>query len=1038
MLSAYSRFIPQILKLSTKHTKFLHHSSTMPKRGKKNGEEKQVEESAYVDSTPTGQKKDMSIQMLPKYNPFQVESAWDSWWENRGFYKPSMESKDTFMMVIPPPNVTGELHIGHALMCTIEDCLTRWNRMCGKNTLWLPGLDHAGIATQTVVERKLQKLSGVSRHDLGREKFVEEVWKWRESYGGKICNQIRKLGSSVDWSREAFTMDKKLSRAVIEAFVRMHKKGKIYRATRLVNWSCHLSTAIADCEVDKEDLPGRRMITVPGHEHKVEFGIMHKFGYKFVDSDEQLLIETTRPETMLGDAAVAVHPDDKRYQHLIGEYLQHPFVDRRLKIIADPILVDMEKGTGVVKITPAHDHNDFECGERHNLEQINILTEDGRINENGGKYAGMMRFDCRFQILKDLQELGQYHGKTDNPQALGFCSRSNDVIESVLRPQWWVDCTEMAKRSTDAVRNGELKITPKREEKVFFHFMDNIRPWCISRQLWWGHRIPAYIPVIDGQKPLDPDIGDNWIIAATAEEAMTIACEKYETEEGKITLEQDEDVLDTWFSSGLFPFAVLGWPEKSKDLDTFYPGTLLETGGDILFFWVCRMVMMSLELNDILPFKEVLLHPMVRTADGSKMSKTKGNVINPLFVIRGAKLNDLIEQLKSSNIDDRSIQKYEKAKIRDFPNGIPACGADALRFGLLCYMSQGRSINLNVNVVIGYRQHCNKIWQAANFSLPKFSGCFDPPLSLDLKSLTSNESSASFADRWILSRLCETEQIVNVAMIEYDFSRATSALYDFWLKDFCDVYLELVKPLFPRGSEPQTKNDSPQRIAARNTLYLAFDRGLKLLHPFMPFITEELYQRLPGRQKDDSIMVQSYPKGINEWRNIDVENDMKIARKIAHSLRSSTMSLGIGNTVIPSVLILCSSDSKSSTISPLCGEIATMSNCEQIILLQNANDPRLRDCLKTVVDAEIEVHIVLKGLVDFQAQLKKLAKQHSKIEGSIKSLKAKLDNPKYLEKVPVSVQEADREKYESRKEESIKLLESIQQLESLQLKSQNS
>eukprot|EP01083_Nonionella_stella_P024627 67898_1 len=985
------------------------------------------DESSFVDSTPVGQKKDMSVPMLDKYNPFQVEAAWDCWWEEKGFYKPSMDSdNEKFVMVIPPPNVTGALHIGHALTNTVEDCLTRWHRMCGKNVLWLPGMDHAGIATQSVVERRLLREKGLTRHDLGREKFLKEVWQWKEAYGGVIREQIRKMGSSVDWSREVFTMDEKLSRAVIEAFVRMHRSGKVYRATRLVNWSCHLHTAISDCEVDKEDLPGRRMLTVPGHGHKVEFGVMHKFGYKLVDSDEQILIETTRPETMLGDSGVAVHPKDPRYQHLIGKYLQHPFLDRKMIIVADDILVDMEKGTGVVKVTPAHDPNDFDCGQRHNLEQISILSIDGKINENGGKYAGMMRFDCRFQILKDLEALGQYHGKRDNPQALGFCSRSGDVIEPVLRPQWWVDCKEMAKRSADAVRNGDLQILPEKDKQTFFHFMDNIRPWCISRQLWWGHRIPAFLPVVKGQPPLDPDVGENWIIAKDKTEAMKMAVEKFGTEE--IELEQDPDVLDTWFSSGLFPFAVFGWPEENPDLKKFYPGELLETGRDILFFWVARMTMMSLELNDKLPFKTVFLHPMVRAADGSKMSKSKGNVVNPLHVISGASIDTLVELLKSSNLPEKEIKKYEKLKRKEYPNGFPACGADALRFSLLAYMSQGRSINLDVNRIIAYRQHCNKMWQATKFCMPKLSGDFVPPADLSSPALASEE--ASFADRWILSRLAIAESTVEKALTDYDFGVATNAIYDFWLKDLCDVYIELVKPLFPRGEDAETPSDPLPRKHARAVLYTALERGLRLLHPFMPFISEELWQRLPGRKEGESIVVAKYPTEVSAWRNEEVESEMKLAQKIAKTVRSAAMGLNIGNTTLPLLLIKCSDPKSASIVSNLCAEIGTMSSCA-VVEVVDGEDARLKECIHTVVDAQIGVYMQVKGLVDFSAQLTKLSKQHKKLESMVNGLKKKTSNEKYLAKTPARIQEQDKEKLIVRTQELEKLAESISEMESL-------
>lgn len=563
-------------------------------------------------------------------------------------------------MVIPPPNVTGSLHLGHALTTAIEDTITRWNRMKGKVSLWVPGTDHAGIATQSVVEKKLKKEQGISRHDLGREEFVRRVWEWKETYGNKITNQIRCLGASVDWSREAFTMDKNLSKAVVEAFVKFHEDGLIYRDTRLINWSCALQSAISEIEVDYIDLEGKTFLAVPNHKQKdkYEFGMITSFAYIVDGTGEEIVVATTRLETMLGDTAVAVHPKDPKYAHLHGKFVKHPFIDRKIPIICDDILVDMNFGTGAVKITPAHDPNDYMCGKRNDLEFIIVLTGDGKIASNGGNFAGLMRYDARIAIEEELKSLGLFRGKEVNKMRLGLCSRSGDIIEPMLTPQWYVDCTSMAARSVQAVRKGDLKIVPDMHEATWYRWLENIKDWCISRQLWWGHRIPAYFARISGECALDKNDAtnnDRWVVARSQTAALSIAASKLQVDESVIILEQDEDVLDTWFSSGLFPISVFGWPDNTVDLKALYPTSLLETGVDILFFWVARMVMMGLHLTDTLPFTTVYLHAMVRDKYGRKMSKSLGNVIDPLEVIHGCQLGDLIKKIEEGNLPAKEV-----------------------------------------------------------------------------------------------------------------------------------------------------------------------------------------------------------------------------------------------------------------------------------------------------------------------------------------------------------------------------------------------
>eukprot|EP00066_Takifugu_rubripes_P003644 XP_003966382.2 PREDICTED: valine--tRNA ligase [Takifugu rubripes] len=760
----------------------------------------------YDIPTPSGEKKDVVSPLPDSYSPQYVEAAWYPWWEKQGFFKPEFGRKSIgeqnprgiFMMCIPPPNVTGSLHLGHALTNAIQDTLTRWHRMRGETTLWNPGCDHAGIATQVVVEKKLMREKGTSRHDLGREKFIEEVWKWKNEKGDRIYHQLKKLGSSLDWDRACFTMDPKLSYAVQEAFIRMHDEGVIYRSKRLVNWSCSLNSAISDIEVDKNELSGRTLLPVPGYKEKVEFGVLVSFAYKVDGSDEEVVVATTRIETMLGDTAVAVHPSDSRYQHLKGKTVLHPFCDRKMPVVFDDF-VDMSFGTGAVKITPAHDHNDYEVGVRHNLAFINILDENGLLINVPPPfwYSGMKRFDARKAVLQALKDRDQFKEIKDNPMVVPVCSRSKDIVEPLMKPQWYVSCSDMGKQAADAVREGRLKIIPDHHLKTWFNWMDNIRDWCISRQLWWGHRIPAYfITVSDASvKPGEDMDGHYWVSGRTPEEAREKAAKRFNVSPDKIALRQDEDVLDTWFSSGIFPFSIFGWPNETEDLNVFYPGTLLETGHDILFFWVARMVMMGLKLTGKLPFKEVYLHAVVRDAHGRKMSKSLGNVIDPLDVITGIALEGLHAQLMDSNLDPLEVEKAKQGQKADYPNGIPECGTDALRFALCAYTSQGRDINLDVNRILGYRHFCNKLWNAVKFAMRTLGDQFVPA---DKAQLSGEES---VSDRWILSRLSTAVAQCDAAFRTYDFPAITTAIYNFWLYELCDVYLESVKPVFIKAKE---------------------------------------------------------------------------------------------------------------------------------------------------------------------------------------------------------------------------------------------
>uniref|UniRef100_A0AAQ4QS90 Valine--tRNA ligase n=1 Tax=Gasterosteus aculeatus aculeatus TaxID=481459 RepID=A0AAQ4QS90_GASAC len=923
---------------------------TQPSTEKKaKPEKKELGVITYSVPTAAGEKKDVISPLPDSYSPQYVEAAWYPWWEKKGFFKPEYGNpRGVFMMCIPPPNVTGSLHLGHALWLRHEiTCFlsTMIFKMRGETTLWNPGCDHAGIATQVVVEKKLMRERGMSRHDLGRENFIKEVWNWKNEKGDRIYHQLKKLGSSLDWDRACFTMDPKLSYAVQEAFIRMHDEGVIYRSKRLVNWSCTLNSAISDIEVDKKELTGRTLLPVPGYKEKVEFGVLVSFAYKVDGSDEEVIVATTRIETMLGDTAVAVHPDDSRYQHLKGKMVLHPFCDRKMPIVFDDF-VDVSFGTGAVKITPAHDHNDYEVGERHNLAFINILDENGLL------INGMKRFEARKTVLQALKDRGQFKEIKDNPMVVPVCSRSKDIVEPLLKPQWYVNCTDMGKQAADAVREGRLKIIPDHHLKTWFNWMDNIRDWCISRQLWWGHRIPAYfITVSDASvKPGEDVDGHYWVSGKSEEEAREKAAKRFNVSAERITLRQDEDVLDTWFSSGIFPFSIFGWPNETQDLNVFYPGTLLETGHDILFFWVARMVMMGLKLTGKLPFKEVYLHAVVRDAHGRKMSKSLGNVIDPLDVITGISLE--VEALKDYNLDPLEVEKAKQGQTSDYPNGIPECGTDALRFALCAYTGQGRDINLDVNRILGYRHFCNKLWNAVKFAMKTLGDNFVPS-----EKLCGDES---VSDRWILSRLSAAVGLCDAGFKAYDFPTITTAIYNFWLYELCDVYLESVKPVFAKSEEDSTS----QRLVCRQTLYTCLEVGLRLLSPVMPFVSEELYQRLPRRRPHSdppSICVTSYPDTEEFcWHSAEVDRDMEFVMTVIKTIRSLRADYNLTKT---------------------------RADCE----MTNGR-----------FDGT--------GLIDVEKEVAKLMTKKGELEKQMEKLRGKMGKSDYKEKVPVKVQEQDAEK----------------------------
>ncbi|KAJ9162760.1 hypothetical protein P3X46_022509 [Hevea brasiliensis] len=962
----------------------------------------------YVDpETPSGDKKRLSAQMAKQYNPTAVEKSWYTWWEKSGYFTADAKSsKPSFTIVLPPPNVTGALHIGHALAAAIEDMIIRWRRMSGYNTLWVPGVDHAGIATQVVVEKKLMRERHLTRHDIGREKFVSEVWKWKEDYGGAIMRQLRRLGASLDWSRECFTMDDKRSKAVIEEFVRLYKEGLIYRDIRLVNWDCTLRTAISDIEVDYTDIKEKTLLKVPGYDKPVEFGLLTLFAYPLEGDLGEIVVATTRLETMLGDTAIAIHPDDQRYSHLHGKFAIHPFNGRKLPIICDAVLVDPNFGTGAVKITPAHDPNDFEVGKRHNLEFINIFTDDGKINSNGGsEFTGMPRFKAREALKEALQKKGLYRGAKNNEMRLGCCSRTNDVVEPMIKPQWFVDCSSMAKQALDAAIDGEnskLEFFPKQYLAEWKRWLENIRDWCISRQLWWGHRIPAWYITLDDDELKELGVyNDHWVVARDEKEALAEASVKFPGK--KFEMSQDPDVLDTWFSSGLFPLSVLGWPDDTDDLKAFYPTSVLETGHDILFFWVARMVMLGIKLGGDVPFRKVYLHPMIRDAHGRKMSKSLGNVIDPLEVINGITLEGLHKRLEEGNLDQSELVIAKAGQKKDFPNGISECGADALRFALVSYTAQSDKINLDIQRVVGYRQWCNKLWNAVRFAMSKLEIDYAPPSTLLVETMP-------FSCKWILSALNKAISKTVSAMDSYEFSDAASTVYSWWQYQFCDVFIESIKPYFT-GDDPSFAS---AKNSAKDCLWVCLDNGLRLLHPFMPFITEELWQRLPSaleHTRKESIMISEYPSIVEAWTNERAEYEMDLVESTVKSIRSLRAEvLGNPRNERLPAFAFCQSDAVAEIIASHELEILTLATLSSIQVLLSGKDAPPAECAFENVNENLVVYLKVQGKVDAGGELEKIRNKMDDAQKQWDKLDKMVNAAGYKEKVPSHIQEENAEK----------------------------
>ncbi|KAF7542274.1 hypothetical protein G7Z17_g11717 [Cylindrodendrum hubeiense] len=1003
-------------------------SAPKPVKEKKVKEKKPEEEPIpeYVEDTPEGDKKRIRSFDDPHfkaYNPIAVESAWYSWWEKEGLFKPEFKPDGTvkdagsFVIVHPPPNVTGALHMGHALGDSLQDLMVRWNRMQGKTTLWVPGCDHAGISTQSVVENMLWRREGKTRHDLGRAKFVETVWDWKDVYHKRINKALTSMGGSFDWSREAFTMDANLSAAVTETWVKLHEEGTIYRANRLVNWCTKLNTALSNLEVVNKELTGRTLLEVPGYEKKVEFGVIVHFKYAVEGSDEMIEVATTRIETMLGDTGIAVHPKDERYTHLVGKTAIHPFIEgRKLPIIADEY-VDMEFGTGAVKLTPAHDPNDFTLGQKHKLEFINILTDDGLLNENAGPYKGQKRFDVRYTIQDDLKAKGLYVDKKDNAMKVPLCEKSKDIIEPIMKPQWWVRMKDLAAPALQVVKDGKIKIRPESAEKSYYRWLEDINDWCISRQLWWGHQCPVYFAKIEGGAGDIPE-EKLWFSGRTEQEAEIKA--KAALPGKTFTLERDEDVLDTWFSSGLWPFSTLGWPNKTHDLQNLYPTSVLETGWDILFFWIARMIMLGLKMTGEIPFKEVYCHSLVRDSEGRKMSKSLGNVVDPLDVISGIDLQILHDKLLQGNLHPSEVQKATKYQKTAFPDGIPQCGADALRFTMINATTGGADINLDVKIIHGYRKFCNKIFQATKYVLGSLPKDFVPAKSGVVRGKT-------LAERWILHKMNSATREINAALEGREFSKSTLIVYRYWYNELCDVYIENSKAIIRDGTEEE-------RQSAIQTLYTTLETALTMIHPFMPFITEEMWQRMPRRPEDEtkSIMIAQYPAYSAELDDPESEAAYELVLGCVKAARSLMAEYAIKDEV--NVIIQGYNETSLTTVKQQVSSIKTLSGkgIKDVEIL-SPDAARPAGCVAYPVSTEAAVFLHVKGRVDLDAEIAKAQKKLDKAKSNIQKQEKILKDPGYVEKVSAAVQETDQKRLADAKQELQSFEETIKQFEQLKL-----
>ena len=915
------------------------------------------------------------------FQPANIETRWYQEWEDEGYFAPQ-GGEQAYSIMIPPPNVTGSLHMGHGFQEAIMDALIRYHRMSGYNTLWQAGTDHAGIATQMVVERQLEA-QGINRHDLGREKFVEKIWEWKEQSGGAITQQMRRLGASLDWSRERFTMDPGLSAAVQEVFIRLYREGLIYRGQRLVNWDPALHTAISDLEVISEE----------------EQGHMWHFNYPLAGGQGHLTVATTRPETMLGDCAVAVHPEDERYADLIGRTVMLPLCDREIPIIADDY-VDREFGTGCVKITPAHDFNDYEMGRRHGLPIINILNNDAAINDTAPKpYRGLDRLEARQRVVADMDALGLLDKVVDHTLSVPRGDRSGVVIEPYLTDQWYVDAKKMAKPAIAAVENGDIQFVPKQWENTYFAWMRDIQDWCISRQLWWGHRIPAWY-----------DADGNFYVGENEE-----AVRKENTLGDETILRQDEDVLDTWFSSALWTFSTLGWPDETEELATFHPSSVLVTGFDIIFFWVARMIMMTLHLRQEVPFHTVYIHGLVRDSDGQKMSKSKGNVIDPIDLIDGIELEQLILKRTSGMMQPQLATKIEKSTRRQFPDGIESYGTDALRFTYYSLASTGRDIKFDIGRIEGYRNFCNKIWNAARYVL---MNCENEDCG------TQNDSTVelSLADRWIISKLQETTAEVTRAVANYRFDMASQALYEFIWNEYCDWYLELSKSvLWDDDASPEAKRGT------RQTLIRVLEIWLRLLHPMMPFITEEIWQSvgpLAGKS-GPTIMLQPYPQPNEHDKDLRANEDIEWLKVVIEGVRNIRGEMNIPPGKELSVLLRKGDENDRLRLSKNSQYLRKLAKISHIDWLAADDAVPLA---ATALAGELEILVPMAGLIDKDAEINRLNREIGKLESDQTRLQGKLNNAAFVDKAPAAVVAKEKDKMHTQRQALETLREQLQRI----------